>query len=158
VYLVSKAVPGRLWIMPCPKADALNAAVDAWQAQGVYRVVSLLPLDEMAGLGVADEPTLCAAVGIAFTSHPIVDFGLPEPAAFAVLVSHIAQDIRVGRGVAVHCRAGIGRSGMTVAGTLMALGDSVENAIKHVSRARGVSIPDTVEQADFLHDFASRLK
>lgn len=61
-----------------------------------------------------------------------------------------------GRNVAVHCRAGIGRSGMVTAATLIALGYETSNAVEIVSASRGVSIPDTVEQGGFIVEFAER--
>jgi protein-tyrosine phosphatase len=63
-----------------------------------------------------------------------------------------------GQNVAVHCRAGIGRSGMVAACSLVALGLAAPLAQAEVSKARGVAIPDTVEQGVFISLFAQTLK
>jgi hypothetical protein len=48
--------------------------------------------------------------------------------------------------VGLHCRAGIGRSGLMAAGLLMFLGEQETVAWDRVSKARGLSLPDTQEQ------------
>jgi protein-tyrosine phosphatase len=105
---------------------------------------------------LADECSACAHVGIEFLSSPTKDFGLPEVLVFDALVQKIAGMLEDGRHVAVHCRAGIGRSGMVTAATLMALGLDVGTAISQVAQARGVPIPDTVEQGKFIADCEKR--
>lgn len=145
--------------MPCPKADVLEISIAGYKVIGADTIVSLLPLDEMAELGVARAPQLCRDHGVQFLSHPIADFGLPQEAPFIAFICQIATLLRTGHGVAVHCRAGIGRSGMTTAGTLIALlGMSSDAAIAQVEHARGVAIPDTVEQGAFIARLAKTLK
>jgi protein-tyrosine phosphatase len=158
MYLVADDLPGRLWIMPCPQGGTLEASMREFKARGVDTIVSLLPAPEMAELGVLREPKLCAEHGLGFLSHPIVDFGLPEETSFALLITDIAALVRAGHGVAVHCRAGIGRSGMTTAGTLIALGFHSQDAVAQVTAARGVAIPDTVEQGTFIAGLPELLK
>ncbi len=136
--------------MPCPSGDHLCRDIDAYQMLGVGTVVSMLAKDEAAMLGLADEAVECQRVGISFISCPIADFGLPDPSIYDALTDQIADMVRDGQKVAVHCRAGIGRSGMVTAGTLIALGYDAEKAIAKVAHARGVSIPDTVEQGKFI--------
>lgn len=138
--------------MPCPTDGQL---VDL-QERGVDIVVSMLPIAEARDLGMQDEGKLCAAQGIAFFNHPIPDFGLPDPDLFDALIATIHARLEAGKSVAIHCRAGIGRTGMTAACALVALGQSAEAAIGIVSSARGVSIPDTVEQGEFIASFAQR--
>lgn len=157
-YLVARDLPGALWIMPHPPADRLDEAMTSYGARGIDRVVSMLPRDEVVQLGLADEAASCAASGIVFLSHPIVDFGLPDADRFTDLIDDLTARIRTGEAIAVHCRAGIGRSGMVTACTLIALGWPQDEAVYAVSKARGVSIPDTVAQADFIARFAASLK
>lgn len=144
--------------MPCPSEDRLAAAIEDYVDLGIDTVVSLLPETEMAELGVKDEPQLCATHGLRFVTLPIVDFGLPEKAAFIVLVQKIRVLVHAGQSVAVHCRAGIGRSGMTTVGSLIALGWDTTDAFAQVSKARGVAVPDTVEQAAFIAELAPKLQ
>lgn len=153
-YLVARDLPGQLWIMPHPPATGLADAIASYAARGIDTLVSMLPPDEATDLGLGDEGRCCASQGIVFSNHPIVDFGLPERGSFDPLVARIAGLIREGHHVAVHCRAGIGRSGMAAACTLIALGQSAEQAVDRISTARGVSIPDTAEQRAFIQSYA----
>ena len=142
-YLVARDLPGALWIMPHPPSDKLAEALAGYAARGIDTIVSMLPPDEASELGLGNEDALCASQDLAFVNYPIVD---------------LTARIRAGEAVAVHCRAGIGRSGMVTACTLIALGDDTGDAVRMVSKARGVSIPDTVTQADFIAGFATSLK
>ncbi|TXH69619.1 MAG: hypothetical protein E6Q83_09380 [Thiothrix sp.] len=50
----------------------------------------------------------------------------------------------------IHCRAGIGRTSLIAGAVLILLGLKPEAALKHLSQARGVQVPDTEEQAQWL--------
>ena len=64
----------------------------------------------------------------------------------------LAGQIKEGGGVAIHCRAGIGRSGMMTCAVLAQLGMPVDDALKHIADYRGLRVPDTEEQADWLRE------
>lgn len=140
--------------MPHPDPNDLPAQMAAFRAAGMDHLVSMLAPAEAAELGLADEAACCAAAGMAFHAHPIPDFGLPDQVGFTGLTRQIARWLGQGNGVGVHCRAGIGRSGMVTAGVLIVAVGSVQAAIDAVSVARGKTIPDTVEQGNFLSAFA----
>ncbi len=155
VFTVPNDTSGQLSIMPCPPAGKLLETIsDLKQLQKVTCVLSMLALEEMPLLGVADEAMLCATNDIRFFSYPIEDFGLPDLGAFQELIADLVALLRAGEHIAVHCRAGIGRSGMVAACVLTALGQSAQDAIRTVSEVRGVSIPDTVEQGRFIASYA----
>lgn len=141
--------------MPCPTGEDLPDQFETFAKAGITRIVSMLAPDEAALLGVASEAALCAKAGIAFENHPIVDFGLPHETAFRELALTIAGHVKEGAHVAVHCRAGIGRSGMVASAVLIQLGAAPEDAIEQVSAARGVSIPDTIQQRQFILNFGT---
>ncbi|MCX7558146.1 hypothetical protein OS190_01105 [Sulfitobacter sp. F26204] len=156
-YPVPVAAPGALWIMPCPPREDVMQAMRHLKEMGVSTVLSMLPEPEACDLGLQSEADLCAAHDMQFVSYPIVDFGLPDPEDFLGLITEIAAQLKGGGTVAIHCRAGIGRSGMVAACTLMALGDAAGSAVEKVSAARSVSVPDTVEQGKFITDFAKMM-
>ncbi len=55
-----------------------------------------------------------------------------------------------GLNTVVHCRAGIGRTGIIAAGVLLHCGFEPQEAIEHISEQRGVAVPDTQEQIDWV--------
>lgn len=157
MFEIAQPAKGRLWMMPCPDGTQLAQDIAAYRNAGAGRIVSMLAVDEAAELGLALEDEVCAQAGLMFDQHPIADFGLPDGSPFYVLVMRIKDQIEDGEGVAVHCRAGIGRSGMVTSGVLIALGLTAADAIAQVSLARGVSVPDTIEQGRFVARFADNL-
>lgn len=157
IYLIADDLLGRLYIMPCPSGDHLTQDIAAYRARGVDTVVSMLAVDEAADLGLTDEGAICANAEMDFVSSPIKDFGLPDIMVFDALVERIVGLLRRGRHIAVHCRAGIGRSGMVTAAVLITMGADVDTAVQKVTTARGVSIPDTVEQGRFIANFQLRI-
>ena len=149
LYAVPVEGPGALVLMACPQVDGFDALREA----GVTHVVSLLPEDQAVALGMAEEAVFCAGAGLRFRNFPIADFGVPERDAFAVLVQEICGWLAQGAQVAVHCRAGIGRSGTLAACVKVAQGMEPAEAMAVVSAARGVAIPETAAQRDFVTQF-----
>jgi protein tyrosine phosphatase len=63
------------------------------------------------------------------TWHPVVDYGVPEDLeAYLGLVREIADALRAGERVLVHCAGGCGRSGTFASLVLVALGADPESA------------------------------
>jgi protein-tyrosine phosphatase len=115
------------------------------------RVVSLLENDEAAQLDLAYEGTAVESAGLRFLSFPIPDRGVPPSTRQAPsLLANIAAALGQGQTVAVHCRQGIGRSGLIAAGLLVMSGMGVEKAIEAVSAARGLTIPETPDQLEWI--------
>ncbi|MEP5731410.1 MAG: protein-tyrosine phosphatase family protein [Sulfitobacter sp.] len=137
--------------MPCPTHEQ---DIQRLGHAGITTALSMLPSAEAADLAMAQEGQFCANYGLTFRNYPIPDFGLPDPQPFAALIEELVADLQQDAKIAVHCRAGIGRSGMVCSCILIALGYSAARAKSIVSDARSVSIPDTVEQDTFINDFA----
>ena len=79
------------------------------------------------------------------------DRGVPASLEAAhALWTRLAAKIAEGRSVGVHCRAGVGRSGLMAAGVLVSLGIGVAIAWQRTSQARGRPVPDTEEQRLWL--------
>jgi ADP-ribosylglycohydrolase/protein-tyrosine phosphatase len=86
---------------------------------------------------------------------PIHDPHTPPPerdADFRAAIVELAQRVRGGRSVAIACRGGLDRSGMTAACLLQALGLPAEEAIERVHRSRrgSLTMPD---QLDYVRRF-----
>jgi len=59
-------------------------------------------------------------------------------------------EICAGKHVAIHCRAGIGRTGIIAGAVLLKTGKTAKEAFALISDARGVRVPDTEEQEKWL--------
>ncbi|MEM9633758.1 MAG: dual specificity protein phosphatase family protein [Pseudomonadota bacterium] len=153
LYSVSTVAGGNLFIMPKPSGEWLRDDLQKLRLIGVDRIVSMLEPEEAASLGLTEEANLCHELGIGFTNVPVRDRGLPSIEVASDIAQSIRNDLKAGRDVAVHCRAGIGRSGLVVCCVLIADGETSQAAIQKVSAARGVAVPDTIGQAKFIHAF-----
>ena len=159
LYEIKGPWPGRLAITARPRGwDWLEDEISAWRRAGVNEVASLLTEPEAAELGLADEGAFCRVGGLDFRNLPIEDRGVPDSDEVALeLIWALENDLQQGRSVAVHCRQGIGRSGMMAALLLTAGGMGLESALERVSRARGIEVPETAAQYDWAKRMADRL-
>ncbi|MGP0074900.1 MAG: dual specificity protein phosphatase family protein [Bryobacteraceae bacterium] len=150
---------GRLAIAARPRGgEWLEDEANGWRRAGIEVVLSLLERDEADQLGLDDERRAAEANGIRFISFPIPDRGIPASAAAAMsLIIALASALDAGKNVAVHCRQGIGRSGLIAAGILATSGMQPNQAIEIVSAARGLSIPETPEQRLWVQQLPTRL-
>jgi protein-tyrosine phosphatase len=148
---------GRLAIAGRPRGgDWLADEVAGWRRAGVDVVVSLLERDEAAQLQLDQEGEVAGLSGIDLIWFPIPDRGVPGSAPLVLsLLKKIVGALEDGNDVAVHCRQGIGRSGMIAAGALVSSGTGTEEAIRAVSAARGVPVPETPAQLEWLHHLSS---
>lgn len=160
LYWIADAPCGRLAIMPRPRAgDWLADELTSWQSSGVDVVVSLLDDDEISELGLEHEPTLCDQIGLTFLSYPIADREVPRSVdGFLSFVNQLHQCLCDDRGVAIHCRMGIGRSSLVAASLLVKSGISTVDAFASISRERGFEVPDTIVQIDWVESMAGRLR
>ena len=118
---------------------------------GVLRLVSLMETEEMRDVGLTREPELCRENGMDYIHFPIRDRGLPPSLEKTVgFVKDLHAQVKSGKNTAIHCRAGIGRSGLIAACVLVCEGHTPEDAFRSVSKARKVDVPDTAEQREWL--------
>jgi predicted protein tyrosine phosphatase len=151
---------GRLAIAARPRGgDWLEDEAKAWRRAGVDVVVSLLEKDEAAELELSAEGNAADANGIRFMSFPIPDRGVPTATRDALsLLGGVRAMLEQGRNVAVHCRQGVGRSGLVAAGLLVASGMGTQQAMNTVSTARGQTIPETASQLEWIKRLPSQLR
>ncbi|MDP1913015.1 protein-tyrosine phosphatase family protein [Brevundimonas sp.] len=154
LYWIELEAPGRLAIMARPRAgDWLEDEIAMWKREGVDVAVSLLEQHEVADLELQDEADACRRVGIEFLAFPIEDRGVPASITAARnLVTDLSARVRSGMRVAIHCRAGIGRSSL-MAAFLMAHLDGTqgsEQVLQTIGKARGLQVPDTDAQREWL--------
>jgi protein-tyrosine phosphatase len=82
---------------------------------------------------------------------PIPDRSVPSDAAdFLRRVDQLAEMVKDGRSLGVHCLASIGRSSVLAVSVLVRLGLDPGEAFDAVESARGCSIPDTPDQRQWV--------
>jgi protein-tyrosine phosphatase len=145
---------GRLYVMPRPRSKWLKEDVDYFSKIKINVVVSHLEKDEENELGLSDEEKYLYEAGIEFISYPIKDMGLPQVDDFSDFIERMYRKLLGGKNVAIHCRAGIGRTGITSSCVLIRGGYASTVAMNMVAAARGAQIPDTTEQFEFIHEFS----
>jgi len=152
MYKVGTMGNGFLAIMACPTLDEGAAASMANISRlGIRQVVSLLEPSEARHLGLDNERLEVKAHSMGFVSFPIPDMGVPSSVDdYAQIVQMLFTQVCAGINTLVHCRAGIGRSGLLAAGVLLYTGMSVDEAFNYVSHMRGIRVPETMQQHEWL--------
>jgi len=165
-------MPGRLGLTFAPgKKDAAGAApwrtfrwardLDADLAELRNRwntdvLVSLMQAHEHEEVDVHDLYDAVGRHGIRSLPFEIVDGSVPDDAdrhAFAELIDDLHAELASGRNVTVHCKGGLGRSGMVAACLLVRAGLDPDAAIDVVRTHRRGSI-QTFAQEEYVRDFA----
>jgi protein-tyrosine phosphatase len=97
------------------------------------------------------EAKCCKESAIESLSFPIGDRSLPDSeSSLEAFINSLNEWVKRGKSIAIHCRAGIGRSSMLCACLLVRQGLSSESAFQKIQIARGCVVPDTPEQHDWL--------
>lgn len=148
--------PGRLAVEARPRGeDWLDDELTQWKVAGVDEVVSLLTSEEEKDLGLVSEGEKVRRHGMKFVSLPIQDRQVPESEVrLAEALAGMNRQLSAGRNVLVHCRQGVGRTGLVAACLLIKTGMSPGAAVGAVSAARGIAIPETPAQRDFIERYA----
>ena len=149
--------PLRLAILSRPRnGEWLPEEILSWKSAGIGLVVSMLMPSEARELGLERESELCLREGLQFVACPVPDREAPSSiSAFRSSFAQANEALRSGIAVGVHCRAGIGRTGLFCACLLASSGKSVQNAFEILSSSRGVEMPDTEQQFQWVEKYAS---
>jgi protein-tyrosine phosphatase len=150
----------QLGIMSRPRGNEwLEEEILSAKKQGVKVIVSLLEKDEILELGLERQPAICAKHGIVYLHFPIPDRSIPDrDKNLHDLIKQVKERIALGDSTVVHCRMGIGRSSI-IAGCLMVQdGYKPEEVFNYISKVRGLRVPDTDEQEDWLKRVSLVLK
>ena len=157
-YWIESPWPGKLAIFARPRGgDRLDDEIRTWNNAGLSAIVSLLTEDEADELDLVDERQSCERLGLRFFQFPINDVSIPasREATFD-LVHELERLLSKGHAVGIHCREGVGRSGMIAGCLLIRSGLLPEEALERVSNARGVIVPQTDEQREWVIGFAKK--
>jgi protein-tyrosine phosphatase len=156
LYWIDMPWKGRLAISSRPRGgDWLETDIENWRNARIDVVVSLLTPQEESELNLNGERVQSVAHGIRFISLPIEDRRIPaSQEEVSQLIEVLREALQAGRNVAIHCRQGIGRSGMVAASLLVSSGVEPAKAVQIVSSTRGLPVPETTEQRDWIDRFS----
>lgn len=160
LYTIAGSWPGKLFLSSRPRGgDWLEDEILGWRRCGIDTIVSLLTGEEEQELDLVEEASEARKHDLSFVSYPIPDRGIPSnTSTLSNLLETIHRDLQLGRSVLVHCRQGIGRTGLIAASLLVREGMDPGSAIQEVSKARGVHIPETPEQESCIYEVATNVK
>jgi protein-tyrosine phosphatase len=134
--------------------DALEQDLGSLRAEGVGRVVCLLPDEELERLDVGDLFEVLDSLGFIHHHLPIVDGSTPrDDARLLELCAVLEEALSRGETVAIHCQAGLGRTGTVAAALLIVRGLAPSEAVDCIRRARPGSIENESQEA-YLHQLA----
>jgi protein-tyrosine phosphatase len=147
---------GKLALAARPRGgDWLEDDVANWKKAGVGAVLSLLTPEEQNELELQNEAREVQGQGLRFSSFPIPDLQVPRSEAkLAETLKNVIANLSAGKNVLIHCRQGIGRTGMIAACLLIQGGMSPGAAVELVSAARGMTVPETLEQREWIERYA----
>jgi len=151
--------PGKLALAARPRGgEWLEDEIASWRRSGVDTVFSLLTGEEEQDLDITSERAEAQAHGMNFLSFPIPDRQVPSSVnRFANTIEQLDRELASGKNVVVHCRQGIGRTGLVAACLLLTKGVAPETAVRRLSAARGSAVPETAEQRSWIDHYAESL-
>jgi protein-tyrosine phosphatase len=137
-------LPGRVFRCPMPFSpyDRHGHALQAFRELEISVIVLLAEVEECLTMTRRDLPALYLQEGFQVLHLPIPDGGVPLRDQLEQIVTCIIQHAQAGQHLAIHCYAGIGRTGLVAAAVAKRLlGVPGEAAIAWVRRY----IPRAVE-------------
>jgi protein-tyrosine phosphatase len=158
IFWIETPGVGKIGIMARPRGgDWLEDEISYFRQGGVNSIVSLLTCSEVRELQLSEEQLLCKQYGMVFYSVPVEDRCVPESEKEVLDVLYrVLELLHRGCNIAIHCRQGIGRSGLFAASVLTSLGVSVTEAFSRIEYFRGREVPDTKEQIEWVANFADK--
>jgi len=140
------------WILP----EQLGACVNPYVSQSAVAELQTKRITMLVNLHERPDPPDILAQLQAQTIHlPVPDSNAPTQAQLDDGVAAIRNALHEGKRVAVHCGAGLGRSGTLIAAFLVSQGAAPDDAMAQVRTARPGSI-ETLEQESAVREFARR--
>ena len=144
---------GSITMMPKPPgASQLSAYIQYLKNKNIDILVSLLQYKEVISHSLSNEGVECEELAIEFINFPIKDHSTPQFfIPYNQLIEQLVKRIESGKNIAIHCYAGIGRTGLIAASILIKMGMQVDEALIKLSRVRGLRVPETIQQITWLH-------
>jgi len=151
VYWLPSAY-GKLGIAARPRGgEWLENEIQNFSIRGIQHVVSLLEDREINLLQLGETAQLCQAFEIQYHHFPIPDRSVAASKRdFLACAQQLNEFLKINQTVLIHCRMGIGRSSLLAASLLVEQGTPIKQVFELITKARGLTVPDTAEQREWL--------
>lgn len=146
---------GRIGLAKCPGSGPtgdLARDLEKFRTWGARAVVTMLDCPELPRLDLDDLGETVERLGMEWYHVPVPDFGVPGPEAEArwrYASIRVRRILSQGGAAILHCRGGLGRTGMCAARLLIDAGSIPDDAVRRVRHARPGAI-ETAEQLDLV--------
>lgn len=144
---------GAIGISSCPGMKTLSTVdlyddriindLESIRKWGATVIVTLLELRELALHGVSDLPDKALSLNLLWLHLPIRNMGLPDEMFeenWRWMGPRLQGLLRDGQRILIHCKEGIGRSGIVAARLMIESGIDHSSAIRAVRKARPGSL------------------
>ncbi len=156
ITLLPFDLPGKIYRSALPNSsmfDPEHEILPLYQKAGIKWVVALTPDEEALQYTGVHLHNLYRPLGMDVINNPVEDFSAPSFGAFDTAIRLVINNARRSRNIAIHCHAGVGRTGMFVACLARELwGLDAENAIAWVRQYIPKAI-DTPYQELFVGEY-----
>lgn len=159
VFWTKEKYPGRIALVARPRGgEWFEDEAAAWAKADLDIVVSMLDAEETRAFELQREAEFCAANGIEFIAFPVTDRSVPDlNQEFLRLTEKLKNALLEGKNIGIHCRQSIGRAPLLAAILMTLFGVEPNEAFRQLSLARGVEVPETVEQRKWVERFVEDL-
>jgi len=160
------SAPGYIGMTFCPGKKLANAYsggdwdrdldkdLDAIVEAGASMLITLIEGHEFEEMKVTSLPQKAEAHGLKWVHLPIRDKGIPDAAfedAWDKVGDDLHQHLLEGETIVIHCKGGLGRTGVIAARLLIGLGEEATTSIEKVRSARPGTIETQAQEAYVLH-------
>lgn len=155
---------GAIGLTFCPGKTDPHAATGSWArdldtdlativAWGASSLFTLIEDHEFKLLGVPELGPRAEATGLAWHHVPIRDVSVPDErfeAAWHNYGTSLRNQLKAGKNIVVHCRGGLGRTGLVACRLLVELGQDPVEALIAVRAARPGAVETPTQEAYVL--------